>query len=415
MSIFKPKAPKPDKKNLTAQIVRDSLSRFLSFMPNPDRIAVGSAAAYDAYREMRADPRVKSLLSLLKTAALNFPLRILQQRDTSGEVQEFIKNLPIFKDKLYAKAKRILSALDYGFSVTEAVWTYSDEEGYILDNLITRKPERFVYDAQWNCFLLQDGEKRPLLDPYKWLHYQHEADDENPYGTSVLRCVYWAWKFKQAGYDFWAMATEKFAVKSILALFDLSGVPDTVVREQAALISSLFEGFESGSAAAVANVREVREIGMSGSVADFGALVEACDVQIAYGLTGQYAATGKTDGGSYALSQTQADVVSGDAKGVALELQAVLQKAVNWQVELRFGSGATPPRVEFDVERKASFSELMSAVDRGVPVGREAFYDAYGLPRPHNKEDEFFKPRSDDAALTLADEGGKKKVRKTFV
>jgi phage gp29-like protein len=411
MALFnRSKTVKPDKRTLTAQVIHDNLSRFLSYMPNPDAVAIGSGNSYDTYREMRLDPRVKSLLNLLKTSALNFPIHIVQQRDTPDEVQEFINSLPIFGNKLYAKAKRILAALDYGFSVTEAVWTYDDDNGYILDNLITRKPERFVFDSDWDCYLIQDGERRALTEQYKWLQYQHDPDDENPYGTSVLRCVYWAWQFKRAGYEFWVEATEKFSVKSLIALFETAGMSDAAVRERANLISSLFASFESGSASAVANVKEIKEIGMSGSVADFNALVEACDVQIAYGLTGQYAATGKTDGGSYALSETQAGMLAGDAKGIALELQAVLQKAINWQTELRFGADVTPPRIEFDVEHKASFADLMSALDRGVPVSREAFYSQYGLPRPHDDEDEFIRPPA-PAGLELADapETGKKK------
>jgi hypothetical protein len=50
----------PNKTVLTTQIIRDDFSRVLSYMPNPDDVAVGSSAAYQTYREMRTDPRIKS-------------------------------------------------------------------------------------------------------------------------------------------------------------------------------------------------------------------------------------------------------------------------------------------------------------------------------------------------------------------
>lgn len=217
---------------LCAQIIKDDLTRFLSYMPNPDSIASGSIASYATYREMKDDPRIKSLLNTIKTSALNFPQRLVQTEGVRDEVFAFIKSHEVFSRKLYQKAKRILASLDYGFSITEAVWRFDDKGMRILDNLITRKSDRFVFDYDWNCYWNRGGEKLPLNHKYKWLQYQHDPDDENPYGTSELRCVYWPYLFKKAGFEFWLMATEKFAVKSIVALFDLSG-PEDAVKESA--------------------------------------------------------------------------------------------------------------------------------------------------------------------------------------
>ena len=62
----------------------------------------------------------------------------------------------------------------------------------------------------------------------------------------------------------------------------------------------------------------------------FKELVEACDTQISYGLTGQAIATSTTNGGSLALGEVQADLLFEDCKSVALELQSVLQKIIDW-------------------------------------------------------------------------------------
>ncbi|MDR0301010.1 MAG: DUF935 domain-containing protein [Treponema sp.] len=403
---------KPDTKTLTTQIITDNmLGSFLNYMPNPDDIVPGTLSAYDTYRQMRSDPRIKSLLNKLKTAALNFPMHITQPKGCPDNVFAFIKDLELFGGKLYQKLKRVYSGLDYGFSVSELVWRYEDGL-YIPDNIITRKPERFVFGKDWQLYLNEFGSRKPLDQPYKWLEYHHDTDDENPYGTSVLRCVYWPWMFKKAGYEFWLQATEKFSVKTVLALFKVDG-DDKKIRDTAKLIAEQLLSITSGSAAAVGNVDSIHEIGMSGDLIDFASLVDACDTQISYGLTGQTIATSKTEGGSLALGEVQADLFYEDAKGIALEGQALIQKIINWAVELNGYTGIVPPSAEVDTERKAGFDQLMKAVEHGIAVSRDAMYDRYGLPKPRDDEDTFIKETTTGFDLSDSNQpaNGKKKAQ----
>jgi phage gp29-like protein len=399
------------KQTLTTQIITDSvLGSFLQYMPNPDDIVAGTSTSYQTYRMMKTDPRIKSLLNKLKTTALNFPVRITQPESCPDEVFDFVSKNKLLTQKLYAKMKRMLSALDYGFSVSEVVWN-TDNGLWVPDNIITRKPDRFYFDQDWNCYWNALGGRTKLDQNYKWLFYHHDPDDENPYGTSVLRCVYWAFMFKRAGYDFWLQATEKFSVKTIIALFQFDG--DTAAtQERANLIASQLLSISSGSAAAVGNVSDIKEVGMSGDLIDFSSLVDACDTQISYGLTGQSIATSKTDGGSLALGEVQADLFYEDAKGIALEIQTVMQKVINWMVELNYGDSVAAPQIEFDVNRRASFDQLIKAIDSGVEVSKDALYTVYGLPKPRDAADTFLKTISsgtpNQTEKNLSDSGKKK-------
>jgi phage gp29-like protein len=401
---------KPDTKTLTTQFITDNtLGSFLNYMPNPDDIVPGTLSSYDTYRQMRTDPRIKSLLNKLKTAALNFPIHITQPEGCPDNVFAFVKGFDLW-GKTYQKLKRVYSGLDYGFSVSELVWRLEDGK-YIPDNIITRKPERFVFDRNWNLYLNEFGSHKPLNQPYKWLEYHHDTDDENPYGTSVLRCVYWPYMFKKAGYEFWLQATEKFSVKTILAIFKGEG-DNNKIRETAKLIAEQLLAITSGSAAAVGNVDSITEVGMSGDLVGFASLVDACDTQISYGLTGQTIATSKTEGGSLALGEVQADLFYEDAKGIALEGQALIQRIINWAVELNGYGNVVPPLAEVDTERKASFDQVIKAIETGIAVSRDAMYDRYGLPKPRDEEDTFIKETP--ASLALSDsnksENGKKKA-----
>lgn len=398
---------KPTRKEMTAQVITDNVLSFLSYMPNPDDVAGGSFDSYNTYRKMLTDPKIKSMLGKIKTGALNFPLHIVQA-GADEKTYEFVRSLAIFRN-MHKKNRRMLSALNYGFSVSELVWR-QDGTRWIPENFITRKPERFYFNSDWELFLNQSGIKTKLDQDYKWLVFQHEPDDENPYGTSMLRCVYWAWMFKQAGYDFWVQATEKFSVKTIIALFEADGDEDKIAS-RANAIASMLMGIQSGSAAAVGNVKELKDVGMSGELAGFKELVEACDLQISYGLTGQSVATNATNGGSLALGEVQADLLYEDCKSIALELQAVLQQIIDWTVELNFGTGAKAPQIQYAVDRRATFEQLMQAVDRKIPVSKSALYSYYGLPEPGNDDDVFV--REDSAGMNLSDSSSKD-VKKNF-
>jgi len=396
---------KSDKQTLTTQVITDNmLGSFLNYMPNPDDIAPGTNSSYEIYRDMRTDPRIKSLLGKLKTAALNFPIHITQPEGCPDKVFELVNGFDLWK-RLYSKLKRILSGLDYGFSVSELVWLYKDGV-WIPDNIITRKPERFVFGRDWQLYLNQLGERKPLDHPYKWLEYHHDTDDENPYGTSVLRCVYWAWMFKRAGYEFWLQATEKFSVKSIIALFKADG-DNKSVEERASSVAGMLLNIQSGSTAAVGNIDTIHEVSMSGDLIGFASLVDACDTQISYGLTGQSIATSKTEGGSLALGEVQSDLFYEDAIGIATELQTLIQKVIDWAVELNGYTDIVSPVIKVETEKEASFDQLMKAIEKGIPVSKKAMYSRYGIPEPKDGEDTFVMEKS-STELNLSDPSKKK-------
>lgn len=394
---------KTTQKQMTTPIITDSVLNFLSYMPNPDDVASGSFNSFETYRKMKTDPRIKSLLGKIKSIALSFPLNI-NQDESDAKTFNFIKNLDFFKNML-KKNRRMLTALDYGFSVSELIWKINNNV-YYPHTFITRKPERFFFDSAWNLFFYQNGQKYKANQNYKWLVLQHDPDDENPYGTSVLRCCYWAYMFKQAGYDFWLQATEKFSVTSLIGLFSADDVDEAKLKEKAYAIADMLMNVSNGSTGALANVSDIKSISMSGDLSHFKELVEACDLQISYGLTGQSIATSATNGGSLALGEVQQELIYEDCKSIALELQKVLQKIIDWTVELNFGANVAAPQIQFDVEKKASFEEIIQAIDRKIPLSKSALYSQYALPKPIDADDTFI---LEEPEVNLSDFSSKKK------
>jgi hypothetical protein len=387
-----PSPSKVDRKLLEVRVIPagDLLSSFVDFMPNPDEVLRNAGEALSVYREMRTDARVKSLLTVARSAVLNYPLRLEQGDATDAVMTEATRAFNALP--LYGIAKRLLAGMDYGYSVVEIVWQSSGPDWMPADAVL-RKPERFAFDAEGRLKLRDLGlGSRNLYDQdYKWLVYRHDKDAENPYGTSVLRSCYWPWKFKKAGLEFWLMATEKFAVPSILALFESQDGPERT-RERAMELAGMLNQVSSGSGAAFANVKEAKVLQPEGRVSEFKALMDWCDTQIAYGIVFQSLAVQEAQNGTRAQAEVHEDTFRSATKGVCRDLAPVLQRVVDWFVELNFGPGEPAPTVAFDLADYATWQMICDALDHGVPLSMDSLYDRYGLPKPKDDKDGFLPP-----------------------
>lgn len=399
-----------DEKLLTARVIRveDTFSSFLGYMPNPDEVLRDTGERITVYREMRTDPRIKSLLKVFKSAVLAYP-PVVQQAQAREAVYGFCRER-LDQSLFYRLEKRLLSAVEYGFSAVELVWELDSEGYWVPVDTVLRKPERFVFDAEGNLkYRTPTGELVNLYEqPYKWLVYRFDKDAENPYGTSALKSCYWPWKFKKAGAQFWLMAAEKFSVPSILALFDTSE-PEDRIRERALRLSELLSTVQSGSGAALANIKDVKLLSSPEKVSEFRTLLEWCDTQIAYGIVYQSLAVQEAEYGTRSQAEVHQDILSSVARSECLELVEAFQRLVDWVVELNFGSEEATPRIQFDFRVQASWDQVVQAMDRAVPVSRAALYERYGIPKPTSEEDAFLKPSGGPlGGIELADTDKKK-------
>ena len=73
---------------------------------------------------------------------------------------------------------------------------------------------------------------------------------------------------------------------------------------------------------------------------------------------------------------------------------------------------AAAPQIMFDVDRRASFDDVMKAIDRSVPVSKSALYSYYGVPEPKDDEDAFV--REPASEVMLSDSSKPKDVKKNF-
>ena len=195
----------------------------------------------------------------------------------------------------------------------------------------------------------------------------------------------------------------------MVALFD---APDgEKAKQNAQVISDTLAELDGGDGLALANVKELKVLEMSGALKDHKTLIETCNQEISFALTTQSLSTQEGEYGTRAQATVHDENLVRVCHGDAKALQGVFQQLIDWMVELNFGSGIPAPKGEFDLQSYATFEQIMQAVQNKIPVSKEALYTRYKLPRPKNTEDEFIL-ENEVPQLALSDSFKKKHNRK---
>lgn len=374
------------KKDLTVRVIKDSL--IFRYMPDPSDHIRRSPRGLKVFDDMIKDSRIVGLFYDRRNATQNLTIDVSDTGD--AKVDKFRREF--LNEKALRKWSNMIltGALKYGFRPAEIVW---EQKGPWLypDAPIAHDINRYKFNRNGEMFYMGYAGLTACNQPYKWLIHRIEGDRYNdPYGQPYMEAAYWPWQFKKMGWEFWLTATERFAVPSLVALFEQSD--ETKAREIAATLVELIAQINSGSSGAMGNIKDLRQIDMGGKVSDFDQLIKACDLQISYAMTAQALANSISDTGTQALGTVQADTKEGLYQNDARALAYTMQKLIEMVIEVNFGSDAPVPQFAYDTDNWAPFSEVMAAIDHGVPISKKALYSRYKLPEPEDKEDEFLRP-----------------------
>lgn len=202
---------------------------------NPDAL-YQKKGNYDIFDDMREDEQISAVLTLKKFMILDSGWEIECEDE---DIADFISdNLTTYLDDLFEKKiYDILSALDYGYSLTEKVFSYEDTsygKKIILSSLRTRPPHTFEFDQDEYgniTRIRQDVSKGGdlILTPDKFIHYVYQREFDNPYGKSELNTgVYRAWWSKSALIKFWNIYLERFGMPTVVGTYpaQMAGLKD---------------------------------------------------------------------------------------------------------------------------------------------------------------------------------------------
>jgi len=388
-------------KKLTTEITSNYayFEQFLQYLPDPaDTILDDPEGAYEVFRKMMLDPHINAKIQQLKDEVLSKEFNIVPVDESAKakEIAQFVEKVIYENLNIEQDFAEILSAIEYGFSVSEVIWR--QENGYWLpDSLKARKQEKFRFNTKGELLYYDPIEGWKRLDTtYKFIIHRHNPQVENPYGTSVFLSCYWPWMFKKAGWKFWLKVAEKFGVPTVLALLKGEGLIEGQIEEAANYVAEALLNIQEDAAVALVGVDKVETLESKGNAEDFARLIELCNAEISKAITGEILTADKGNTGSYALAKVHMETLKRRGRKVAKALANTLNRSlIRWIVELNFGKDALhlSPELQFDFTEIPEWEQVKDAIDRGVPVSKEALYSLYNLPKPQSEEDVFISPK----------------------
>ena len=394
-------------KKLTTEITSNYayFEQFLQYLPDPaDTILDDPEGAYEVFRKMMLDPHINAKIQQLKDEVLSKEFHIVpaDESQKAKEIADFVKRAIYENLHLEQDFAELLTAIEFGFSVSEVIW--KQEGGYWLpDSLKARKQEKFRFNTKGELLYYDPVEGWKELDTtYKFIVHRHNPQVENPYGTSVLLSCYWSWMFKKAGWKFWLKVAEKFGVPTVLALLKGEGLPENQIEEAANYVAEALLNIQEDAAVALVGVDEVKTLESKGSAEDFAHIINLCNAEISKAITGEILTADKGNTGSYALAKVHAETLKRRGRKVAKALANTLNRTlIRWIVELNYGKDLLhlTPQLRFDFTELPEWEQVKDAIDRGIPISKEALYSVYNLPKPASEEDVFVSPK-------LAAQGG---------
>ena len=220
----------------------------VEFLPVDDLI---NRKGWSIYRDMRNDDQVKATLTFKKILVHGraWELKPADQSEKAEQIAKFVKaNLEAMNFKHIVK--EALTALDFGFSVSELIWevkTFEGERKVMLKAIKARDPEgiHIFADKHGNVTGFEQRSKLGeiiTIKPEKVWHYAHQSEFQNHYGVSDLRSAYRNWWAKKFIINFWNVFLERLGAPMTMMKYPL-GASDELKR----LLKGILTGLSSKS------------------------------------------------------------------------------------------------------------------------------------------------------------------------
>lgn len=382
----------PSKRVLTTAVVEPFRKGFydtLGHMPDPDDIL--EAEGDDIYDRMLADEDIWAAWFQVIVRILGRTWEIKASDSTNAfavEVQNYVQET--FQElALDTKLEHLLSGLSHKYAVSQVI--YREEQTHFMpERLVAMDQHLFAFKADGSLVITKDGELQEAPS-FKFIVHANERRPGKPYGTSLLKRVYWPWRLKNEGWELWTTAMDRFSVPSLVAIFEMVGEDEGKAKEMAEEIAGILAQVASGSTGALANTTDVKQIGGLKAVEGFDVYIEMCIKAIMKGiltvtLTTEEGRQGRERGNT----QVHDEAANRVARWYGRKLEeTITQSLVRFTAVLRYGEKAERvlPRFCFDWKEAISWEQLLEAIDRGVPVSKQAVYAGYNVPEPADKGD----------------------------
>lgn len=353
-------AARPNSPNLGEVAVTESAVYSLAGLRayNPDSLV--GRKGLSVYDDMAMDDQIKFCLSLKKkgVVAPGWVIEPASEDPRDVEIAEFVEYaLNQMADTVETALTGVLSALSYGYSVTEIVWKQYERGPYSgmigLDRLKGKRPHGFMFDVDQFGNLKPDGllqttlgAKEARLPVDKFIIYSYQKEFANHYGSSDLRSAYRAWLSKDNIIKFWNIYLERFG--SPLAVGKYNTADPNAKNTLMTILSNLQNK--------TSIVHKTNDFDISyleatrRGAADYESSLNFHDRAIARSILVPDRVFTAGEVGAYSQSQTHFDVFLWALESLRSEIsETVMQEQLIWRlVDLNFPDVEEAPRFKFN-------------------------------------------------------------------
>lgn len=326
---------------------------------NPDQFGI------DVWDKMLTDGQVKSGLDMIKLSVTSRGFTLTGTSDETREYAEFITQmLESLDGNLEDNIIEMLTALEYGYSVTEKV--IEQREGkYVLKKLKTLNPNTITLKTNKFGDLMYARQRIGLEDiklpARNVILYSHDKRFGNPYGRSILRTTYKHWFIKDKIYKFANIAYERYGTPLLYGKVQDSndvGKMDSILRR--------INGMSSLSISAQDSIEAIQL-----QSADFIGYIEHHDRKIMESLLVNPQLLGNSRGqsGSYAQSEVQMSIFLKRLESIQREVKSLIEEQIirplidiNFPNVKEYPSFNFKPLMDDDIQKLATvFVQMIQA------------------------------------------------------
>jgi SPP1 gp7 family putative phage head morphogenesis protein len=296
----------------TAENTFDKSPLLQDFDPfNPDDLWQ-KTGDYSIYEDMLKDDQVSICMKLKKDLVIGSGFHFVKTDEEQDEIEDFLEDTfnndveTLFVDSI----EEIISAYEFGFSVTEKIFKQRYDNFLTLKYLKTRHPQTWLFykDDKGNIEkLIQRSCKGDIeIDQKSVIKYINSPRFGNCYGESDLRAAYNAWFAKRQVIRYYAIFLEKAASPTPVGRYDKSA-PKKAIAD----LFSILKNFQTKTAITIPKDIEVEFLESSNTGEAYSKAINIFNMFIGralfipdlLGVSGS-----ETGGGSLALGKEQISI-----------------------------------------------------------------------------------------------------------
>lgn len=302
---------------------------------------------YEDYKRMLNDPQVKSGYELIRNFLLSRDLIVTPASDDPQDVEiakTIEDNLNNMKYPLRKVRKDMYTALPYGYSVSEIIYTIKDD--LILFDSIrpidieTIQKDAFEYDEDTGeCIeIIQYADSEDIHIPFeKTLVFSHDSEFGNLEGNSIFDAIYNNWFDKQNILQWWNLYLQKHEGPTIAAFIEEGSTFKDDVQDK---LDDIAEGAANLTLGANDKLQVIESTHRGEG---FINAIKYHDTMIFRKMIIGNLMLGDSDNsGAYSQSNTQSENLDIFLDGVHTDLASEIQLAVDTLVSLNWDAAKTP-------------------------------------------------------------------------